>query len=98
MKKSRKLVIGLTFLTAAATATLATTVVGILKNKNLPPENKLELSKKKFGEKVNESKELLDKLLDPKYKDIRKNLQDALDETNKNIFTNLVSFSFNVTL
>ncbi|VEU81526.1 hypothetical protein V2E25_00800 [Mycoplasmopsis arginini] len=85
MKKSRKLVIGLTFLTAAATAALATTVVGILKNQNLPPENKLELSKKKFGEKVNESKELLDKLLDPKYKDIRKNLQDALDETNKNI-------------
>ncbi|WP_040543524.1 hypothetical protein [Mycoplasmopsis arginini] len=85
MKKSRKLVIGLTFLTAAATAALATTVVGILKNQNLPPENKLELSKKKFGEKVNETKELLDKLLDPKYKDIRKNLQDALDETNKNI-------------
>ncbi|MDI3349446.1 hypothetical protein [Mycoplasmopsis arginini] len=85
MKKSRKLVIGLTFLTAAATAALATTVVGILKNQNLSLENKLELSKKKFGEKVNESKELLDKLLDPKYKDVRKNLQDALDETNKNI-------------
>ncbi|MDI3348139.1 hypothetical protein [Mycoplasmopsis arginini] len=85
MKKSRKLVIGLTFLTAAATAALATTVVGILKNQNLPPENKLELSKKKLGEKVNEAKELIDKLLDPKYKDIRKNLQDALDETNKNI-------------
>ncbi|WP_369991466.1 hypothetical protein AB8O52_00345 [Mycoplasmopsis arginini] len=85
MKKSRKLVIGLTFLTAAATAALATTVVGILKNQNLSPENKLELSKKKFGEKVNETKELIDKLLDPKYKDIRKNLQDALDETNKNI-------------
>ncbi|WP_060823466.1 coiled-coil domain-containing protein [Mycoplasmopsis arginini] len=85
MKKSRKLVIGLTFLTAAATAALATTVVGILKNQNLPTENKLELSKKKFGEKVNETKELIDKLLDPKYKDIRKKLQDALDETNKNI-------------
>ncbi|MDI3349041.1 hypothetical protein [Mycoplasmopsis arginini] len=85
MKKSRKLVIGLTFLTAAATAALATTVVGILKNQNLPTENKLWLSKKKLGEKVNETKELIDKLLDPKYKDIRKNLQDALDETNKNI-------------
>lgn len=85
MKKSRKLVIGLTFLTAAATAALATTVVGILKNQNLPPENKLELSKKKFGEKVNETKELIDKLQDPKYKDIRKKLQDALDEANKNI-------------
>ncbi|WP_060823508.1 hypothetical protein [Mycoplasmopsis arginini] len=85
MKKSRKLVIGLTFLTAAATAALATTVVGILKDQNLPLENKLELSKKKFGEKVNETKELLDKLLDPKYKDIRKKLQDALDETNKNL-------------
>ncbi|MDP4043226.1 hypothetical protein, partial [Mycoplasmopsis arginini] len=85
MKKSRKLVIGLTFLTAAATAALATTVVGILKNQNLPTENKLWLSKKKLGEKVNETKELLDKLLDPKYKDIRKKLQDALDETNKNI-------------
>ncbi|MDP4043104.1 hypothetical protein [Mycoplasmopsis arginini] len=85
MKKSRKLVIGLTFLIAASTAALATTVVGILKNQNLPTENKLWLSKKKLGEKVNETKELLDKLLDPKYKDIRKNLQDALDETNKNI-------------